>query len=107
MVEMVVRDQDEVDAPRLLRCKRRRNQPFGVRAEEGVDERGGAAETQRDARLAKPGEHDRAWRELVPDERLERCRGGDDHAGLSCTFRASPSRSVSAAKAAACSSRGN
>src|SRR5206468_11646579 len=33
-------------------------------------------------------------------------RAVDAHVGLSCTFNASPSRSASAAKAAACSSRG-
>jgi hypothetical protein len=45
MVEMVVRDQDQVDAVSVLGSKRRRHQPFGKWAQERVDEHGRAAET--------------------------------------------------------------
>src|SRR3989442_3754348 len=102
MVEMVVCDQDQIYAARLLRSKGRRHQPFRMRTEEGIDQHSGTVQMQRHTRLAEPDEDDRAWWRLAARELVENRRGLSDHVGLSCTLSASPARSVSAANAAAC-----
>src|SRR6266545_6057315 len=107
MVEMVVRDQHHVDPTCICCCKRRWNQPLRVQAQERVDERSRAAQTQRDTRLSEPHDADRPRWKLEACERIEDGRGRGDHVGLSWTFKAAPARSLTAANASACCSSGN
>src|SRR5919197_2318773 len=100
-------DEDEVDAARILRRERRWHESIGMRTEVGVDEESDAAEPEGEARLPEPGERNGRRRKLVRREPLEERRRRRDHAGRSCTFRAFPARSPSAANASACCSSAN
>src|SRR5689334_12793574 len=60
MVEVVVRDRDQIEAGRFVGRERRRHEPVRMRRQERVDEHSRAVEPEQKARLAEPAELDLA-----------------------------------------------
>ena len=109
MVQVVVRDRDDVEAARVFRRERRRHEAVGVRREVRIDEHRRAPEPKEERRLPEPPQRRLAVGESKRRESFDGGGGESGHAapaGRSSTFTAPESTERSVAKASSCRSSG-